>query len=116
MTSADDGTGIPGVNVVEKGTNNGTVTDVDGNYTINVGDNATFVFSFVGYSTQELAVGTQSSINISLATDVTALSEVVVVGYGSQEKKEITGSVVSLDSKDFNKGNINDPPNCCRAR
>lgn len=109
VTSADDGTGIPGVNVVEKGTNNGTATDVEGNYTLNVGDNSTLVFSFVGYTTQELAVGTQSSINISLATDVTSLSEVVVVGYGTQEKKEITGSVVSLDSKDFNKGNINDP-------
>jgi TonB-linked SusC/RagA family outer membrane protein len=109
VTSADDGSGIPGVNVVEKGTNNGTVTDVDGNYSVSVGDNATLVFSFVGYASQEMAVGNQSSINVSLASDVTALTEVVVVGYGSQEKKEITGSVVSLETKDFNKGNINDP-------
>ncbi|MEO5600749.1 MAG: SusC/RagA family TonB-linked outer membrane protein [Cyclobacteriaceae bacterium] len=109
VTSADDGTGIPGVNVVEKGTNNGTATDVDGNYSLNVGDNSTLVFSFVGYTGQEVNAGTQTSINIALESDVTSLSEVVVVGYGTQEKKEITGSVVSLDSKDFNKGNINDP-------
>ena len=108
VTSADDQTGIPGVNVVEKGTNNGAVTDVDGNYSVNVGDNATLVFSFVGFATQEIDVGSRSSIDISLESDVTALTEVVVVGYGSQEKKEITGSVVSLTPKDFNKGNIND--------
>ena len=63
----------------------------------------------MGYATQEVAVGAQTSIAVSLVSDVTALSEVVVTGYGSQEKKEITGSVVSLDTKDFNKGNINDP-------
>lgn len=109
VTSSDDATGLPGVNVVEKGTNNGTVTDVDGNYSLNVGDNATLVFSFVGFTTQEIAVGNQSSIDVTLEPDVTALSEVVVVGYGSQEKKEITGSVVSLDQKDFNMGNITTP-------
>ncbi|HET9487542.1 MAG TPA: carboxypeptidase-like regulatory domain-containing protein, partial [Chryseosolibacter sp.] len=109
VTSQDDGSGIPGVNVVEKGTTNGTVTDVEGNYTINVSDNATLVFSFVGYATQEIAVGTQNTVNVNLASDVTSLDEVVVVGYGSQEKKELTSSVVSLDEREFNRGNINDP-------
>ncbi|MBX2898838.1 MAG: SusC/RagA family TonB-linked outer membrane protein [Cyclobacteriaceae bacterium] len=109
VTAADDGSGIPGVNVLEKGTSNGTVTDSDGNFRINVGANATLVFSFVGYATQEVAVGSQSSVNVSLLSDVTALSEVVVVGYGSQDKKEITGSVVALSSEQFNKGNVNDP-------
>ncbi len=109
VTAADDGSGIPGVNILEKGTSNGTVSDSDGNYRISVGANATLVFSFVGYTTQEVSVGSQSSVNVSLQSDVTALSEVVVVGYGTQEKREITSSVTSVKSEDFNKGTINDP-------
>jgi TonB-dependent starch-binding outer membrane protein SusC len=109
VTSADDGSGLPGVNVVEKGTNNGTVTDVDGNFSVNVADNATLVFSFVGYASQEVVVGTQSTININLASDVRSLDEVVVVGYGTQEKKEITSAVASVKSEDFNRGIVNDP-------
>jgi len=109
VTSADDGSGIPGVNILEKGTSNGTVSDSDGNFRISVGSNATLVFSFVGYASQEVAVGSQSTVNVSLQSDVTALSEVVVTGYGTQEKKEITSSVVALTEKSFNKGNINDP-------
>ena len=109
VISADDQSSVPGVNIVEKGTSNGTVSDSDGNFKISVGNNATLVFSFVGYASQEVAVGSQTSLNVSMTSDVTALAEVIVTGYGSQEKKEITGSVVSLDTKDFNKGNINDP-------
>lgn len=109
VTGADDGSGIPGVNVLEKGTVNGTVSDADGNYRISVGANATLVFSFVGYASQEAEVGSQNTLNISLLSDVTSLSEVVVVGYGSQDKKQITGSVVSLTSEEFNRGNVNDP-------
>lgn len=109
VTSADDGSGIPGVNILEKGTSNGTVTDADGNFRMSVGSNAALVFSFVGYATQEISVGTQSNINVTMQSDVTALSEVVVTGYGTQDKKEITSSVVSLEVKDFNIGNINDP-------
>ena len=109
VTSSDDGSGIPGVNILEKGSSNGTVSDSDGNFRISVGSNATLVFSFVGYTTQEVSVGSQSSVNVSLQSDVTALSEVVVTGYGTQEKKEITSSVVALNEKQFNKGNINDP-------
>ncbi len=109
VTSADDGSGIPGVNILEKGTTNGTVSDSDGNFRISVGSNATLVLSFVGYQAQEVAVGSQSSINVSMQSDVTALSEVVVVGYGTQEKKEITSAVTSIKSEDFNKGTVNDP-------
>jgi TonB-dependent starch-binding outer membrane protein SusC len=109
VTSSDDGSGIPGVNILEKGTSNGTVSDVDGNFSISVGTDATLVFSFVGYVTQEVAVGSQSAVNVSMVSDVTALSEVVVVGYGSQDKKEITGSVVALNTEQFNRGNVNDP-------
>jgi len=109
VTSADDGSGIPGVNILEKGTSNGTVSDSDGNFRISVGSNATLVFSFVGYQAQEVAVGSQSAVNVSMQSDVTALSEVVVVGYGTQEKKEITSAVTSIKSEDFNKGTVNDP-------
>ena len=109
VTSADDGTGIPGVNILEKGTSNGTVSDSDGNFRMSVGSNATLVFSFVGYTAQELAVGSQSTLNVSMQSDVTALSEVVVTGYGTQEKKELTSSITSVKSEDFNKGTVNDP-------
>ncbi|MFN8342607.1 MAG: SusC/RagA family TonB-linked outer membrane protein [Cyclobacteriaceae bacterium] len=109
VTASDDNSALPGVNILEKGTSNGTVTDSDGNFRISVGSNATLIFSFVGYTTQEVAVGAQSTINVALAPDVTALSEIVVVGYGSQEKKEVTSAVVTLKTESFNKGNINDP-------
>lgn len=109
VASSDDGSALPGVNVIEKGTSNGTATDADGNFTINVAENATLVFSFVGYATQELPVGAQTTINVNLASDVTALSEVVVVGYGTQERKEITSAVASLGTEDFNRGNVTNP-------
>ncbi len=109
VTSSDDGSGIPGANIQVKGSSNGTVTDSDGNFKLNVGNDATLVFSFVGYVTQEIAVGAQSTIDISLVSDITSLSEVVVVGYGTQEKKEITSAVTSVKSENFNKGTVNDP-------
>lgn len=109
VTSSDDGSGIPGVNILEKGTSNGTVTDANGGYTINVSANSVLVFSFVGYVPQEVAVGAQTTLDVSLVSDVTSLDEVVVVGYGTQEKKEITSSVASVKSGDFNRGNVNDP-------
>lgn len=107
VTGGDDGLGIPRVNVTIKGTSRGVPTDIDGNYTIQASSSDVLSFSFIGYITQEVAVGNQTSINVTLQPDVTSLEEVVVVGYGSQEKKEITSSVVSLDTKDFNIGNIN---------
>ena len=79
VTSSDDGSSVPGVNILEKGTSNGTVSDADGNYRINVGDNATLVFSFVGYSTTEIAVGAQSTVSVAMGSDVKALQEVVVI-------------------------------------
>ncbi len=110
VTSSDDGSPVPGVNVLEKGTNNGTVTDSDGRFTLQVsGSNAVLVFSFVGYATQEVTVGTQSTINVNLQVDVTALQEVVVVGYGQVEKKDLTGSVVSVGQASFNKGVMTSP-------
>jgi TonB-dependent starch-binding outer membrane protein SusC len=116
ITSDDDGSGIPGVNILEKGTTNGTVSDADGNYRINVGANATLVFSFVGYVSQEVAVGSQSSVNVTMKSDVTSLSEVVVVGYGSQEKRDVTGATISLKSTDFNGGVISSPEQLIQGR
>src|SRR5258706_93487 len=109
VTSSDDGSGLPGVNVLEKGTSNGTVTDSDGNFTINVGANATLSFSFVGYATQDVAVGTQTTLNVILKTELTALSEVVVIGYGEVKKRDATGAVVSVKAEDFQKGVIASP-------
>lgn len=111
VTSADDGTAIPGVNILEKGTNNGTVTDVDGTYSITVtgGSSATLVFSFVGYESQEIAVGNQSSITIALAPNVTSLSEIVVIGYGEVQRRDATGAVASVKAEDFNRGVIASP-------
>src|SRR5882762_10985770 len=104
VTSKEDGSTLPGVNVVEKGTSNGTITDIDGNYSITIGPNSTLVFSFVGFKAQEILVGDQSSVNVAIEPDVTALSEVVVIGYGQIEKKDATGALVSLKPSDFNGG------------
>lgn len=109
VTSSDDGSPIPGVNILEKGTTNGSVTDGEGGFKINVGANATLVFSFVGYASQEIAVGNQTNIAVVLQTDVTALSEVVVIGYGEVQKKDATGAVLAISNKDFNKGVLTSP-------
>src|SRR6218665_121346 len=90
IIDADANDGMPGVNILEKGTSNGAVADADGNYSIRVKENAALVFSFVGYVTQEVVTGTQTIINVTLNSDVQALSEVIVVGYGSIQKKDLT--------------------------
>jgi TonB-linked SusC/RagA family outer membrane protein len=99
----DSGQPLPGVNVVEKGTTNGTATDANGHYTINVNDGGdpTLVFSFIGYATQEIKVNGQTTISIALATDIETLSEVVVVGYGTQKKVNLTGAVSSMSSAEL---------------
>lgn len=89
---------IPGVNIVAKGTTNGVVTDFDGNYEIsNVTSDAVLVFSYLGYKTVEIVVGQQDVINVSMEEDTQALDEVVVVGYGTQRKSNVVGSVVSVE-------------------
>ena len=92
VTSSDDGSALPGVNVVVKGTTLGTVTDADGNYSLQVAGDATLVFSFVGLVTQEVAVGGRTTIDVSMVSDAQQLSEVVVVAYGTAEKRSFTGS------------------------
>ncbi|WP_179955132.1 SusC/RagA family TonB-linked outer membrane protein [Maribacter luteus] len=102
IISSDDGTPLPGVAVVVKGTTTGTVTDFDGNYALTVpSSNAILVFSYLGYVTQEIQVGTKSLINVNLAPDTTALDEVVVVGYGTAKKETLTGSVEQVKAEAF---------------
>lgn len=93
---------LPGVSVVEKGTNNGVVTDVNGNFKLSVANQSSvLVFRFIGYLNQEVVVGTQTSLSITLTEDQKSLNEVVVVGYGTQKKRDLTGSIVSVGSKDI---------------
>ncbi len=102
--SDDGGQPLPGVSVVVKGTTTGTVTGPEGNYQLNVpSSNATLVYSFIGYMTKEVPVNNQSTIDLSLATDMKALNEVVVVGYGVQKKETVTGSVVSVKGEQLVK-------------
>lgn len=94
VTSADDSGGMPGVSISVKGTSLGTITDMSGNYSIKVPvDAKTLIFSFVGMTTQEVAIGNQSVINIQLKSEDIAVDEVVVVGYGVQKKREVTGAI-----------------------
>jgi iron complex outermembrane receptor protein len=110
VKSGDDGLTLPGVNVLEKGTNNGTVTDANGMFSILVGDrNATLVFSFVGYSSTEVGVGSQNVLNVVLEADIATLEEVVVIGYGEVKKSDATGSVALITSKSFSRGVVNSP-------
>jgi TonB-linked SusC/RagA family outer membrane protein len=101
-----DATGDPviGANVLEKGTNNGTITDFEGNYTLtNVKANATLVFSYIGYVSQEIKVNGQTTINATIQEDSKNLEEVVVIGYGAVKKKDLTGSVASVSTSDLAK-------------
>ncbi len=96
VTSSDDGSPLPGVTVQVKGANRGTNTDAQGNYKLTAPANGRLVFSFIGYTNQEVAVGNQSTINVSLIGDSQQLSEVVVIGYGTQTRQDATGSIGSV--------------------
>ena len=109
VTDASDGSSIPGVTVVVKGTTTGAVTDIDGKYSLKVKQGAVLVFSYVGYETKEVAFAGQSTINLSLATGVKSLNELVVIGYGTVKRQDATGSVATLGEKDFNQGSISSP-------
>lgn len=100
----EGGNGLPGVSVVMKGTQSGTNTDASGRFQLSVPDAQTvLVFSFVGYLTKEITVGNQTLINVTLAIDTKSLDEVVVIGYGTQKKRDLTGSVSSVSSKDIER-------------
>jgi len=99
--NGDEGDVLPGVSVVVKGTTIGTTTDVNGKYSIAAPTNATLTYSFVGYIAQEVVVGNRSLINVSLVTDAAALEEVVVIGYGTVRKSQMTGAISTVKAKDI---------------
>lgn len=106
VTDADSGEPLPGVTIVVKGTTNGTITNFDGNFSLQAEEGQTLAFSFIGYTTQNVEIGTTSEINLQLQPTVESLEEVVVIGYGQVKKEDATGSVTSVSADDFNKGNI----------
>jgi TonB-linked SusC/RagA family outer membrane protein len=104
VIASDEDTPLPGVNVLIKGTTQGTVTDVDGNYSIAVpSQDAVLVYSSVGYESQEVAVGSRSRVDISLDPDLQSLEEVVVVGYGTMTKRDVTGSISSVGGEEISE-------------
>ncbi|MDQ3535097.1 MAG: SusC/RagA family TonB-linked outer membrane protein, partial [Bacteroidota bacterium] len=97
----EDGVAIPGVNILVKGTTRGTVSDVDGNYMISVDEDATLVFSAIGYTTEEVAVENRSTIDLSLTQDIRALQEVVVTGYTTENRRDVTGAVSTVKAREL---------------
>ncbi len=101
----EDGLGLIGASVLEKGTSNGTVTDIDGNFSLNVAsDNAILIISYVGYNTEEIELAGRTTVDLQMTADAQQLGEVVVIGYGTQRKKDLTGSIVRIDMEDKSKG------------
>ena len=95
----DKGQGIPGTNILVKGTSTGATSDANGFYSVNAPKNATLIISSVGFITKEVAVENRSTVDVTLASDVKSLDEVVVVGYGTQKKSQMTGAISSVTSK-----------------
>ncbi|WP_167856952.1 SusC/RagA family TonB-linked outer membrane protein [Hymenobacter aquaticus] len=102
----EKGQPMPGVTVLEKGTTNGVTTDADGRYTLTVADNATLTFSFVGYLSQDVPVSGRGEVNVALAVDAKQLSEVVVVGYLTQNRQDVTGSVASVSAQEVRRAPV----------
>jgi hypothetical protein len=102
-----NGESLIGVNVIEKGTTNGTVTDIDGDYTFSVKENSTIVFSSIGFQTQEIQWNGESTLHVTLHEDSELLAEVVVVGYGIQRKINLSGSVEQVGAKELEVKPIN---------
>jgi len=109
VTSADDGGTLPGVTVKIKGSDQGTVTDINGQFSIEAGPTDVIVFSFIGFSDQEVTVGTQTTFNVKLATSAQVMDEVVVVGYGTQKRSEVTSAIATVKAEDFNQGGSRSP-------
>lgn len=94
---------LPGVSILVKGTTTATTSDASGSFSINVSANATLVFSFIGYATQEIVVGNQSSLNVTMSDDTQSLDEVVVIGYGTQRRGDVTGAISSISAESIEK-------------
>ena len=107
---------VIGANILEKGTTNGTITDIDGNFALNVQPNATLVISYIGYTTKEVAVNNQRTLKVTLTEDSEALEEVVVIGYGTVKKADLAGAVAVVDNKAFRDQPINDVSETLQGR
>ena len=104
VTDAKDGSTLPGVSIVVKGTSTGTLTDITGSYSIKATADQVLLFSFIGYKSQEIAIGSQSTLNVALVQNAELLDEVVVVGYGTTKKKDLTGAIATVNTKQLNLG------------
>ncbi|WP_228713973.1 SusC/RagA family TonB-linked outer membrane protein [Arundinibacter roseus] len=109
VVASDGSGGLPGVSILVEGTQTGVLTDGNGQYSIPTKNTDKLVFSYVGYVPQTITVGNRSEINVTLEADVKTLSEMVVVGYGTARKRDVTGAVSSVKAEDFNRGIINSP-------
>ena len=116
VVSDEKGEAIPGVNILEKGTSNGTTSGADGRFSLEVEETAILVFSFIGYQTQEVPVNNQTNFSVKLLADVKSLEEVVVVGYGEQRKVTVTGSVVAVGGAELVKSPAVDLSNSFAGR
>jgi TonB-dependent starch-binding outer membrane protein SusC len=103
VTSADENMEIPGANVLIKGTQQGTITDLDGNYSIQVNKGETLIYTSVGYKDKEVVIKDQTTIDIVLKLEISDIDEVVVIGYGTQKKSDLTGSIAKVESEDLQK-------------
>ncbi len=107
VVTDENGSPLPGASIVVKGTATGAITDFDGNYSISADSDGVLIFSYVGYSTQEIAINGRSTVNVGMETDASQLDEVVVVGYGTAKKRDLTGSVISVNMEEHeNKANV----------
>ncbi len=109
VTDASTGDVLPGVTVAIKNTTSGTITTPDGNYTLTAKSGDALIFSFIGYTTQEIVITTQEKLDVALQPDVIGMDEVVVVGYGQVRKEDATGSIFTVKSDDFNQGSTTSP-------
>lgn len=117
VVNDNEGAPIPGVNIIEKGTTNGTTTDIDGKYTVLVtNESSVLVYSFIGFVTQEIPVNSRSTIDVQLVADTQTLEEVVVVGYGEQRKVTVTGSVVAVAGSELQRSPAVDLSNSFAGR
>lgn len=114
--SDEKGEGLPGVSVLVKGTSRGVVTDIDGNYSIVAEETATLTFSFVGYESQEVIIGSRTTIDVSLQLDVQQLDELVVVGYGTSRRSDVSGALSSVSKEDFEKQPMIDATDALQGR
>lgn len=116
VTDISDGSALIGITVMEKGTSNGVITDVDGRYSIRVSESAELVFRFVGYLQQTVAVNRQTTIDISMSPDIQLLNEIVVVGYGTQKKSDVTGAISKVEGEDLSKVVTPNPTEALQGR